>query len=95
MKRLLLVTGLAFGLWLSGWAEKVTLTYLRHSCFTLQAGGGPILMIDPYGNAYPLSRPAEACGRGAYHPRPHRPLPLVLRGEGPGIGDPDPSVAVR
>ena len=49
MKRLLLVTGLAFGLWLSGWAEKVTLTYLRHSCFTLQAGGGPILMIDPYG----------------------------------------------
>jgi len=56
VKRLLLVTGLVFGLWYSGWAEEVTLTYLGHSCFTLQAGGGPLLMIDPYGT--PIRYPA-------------------------------------
>jgi|Deesub1362A_J573_1020465.scaffolds.fasta_scaffold26863_2 L-ascorbate metabolism protein UlaG (beta-lactamase superfamily) len=43
-------------------AEDVTLTYLGHSCFTIQEEGGPIIMIDPYADYLPypaLPKPAD------------------------------------
>jgi len=43
-------------------AGEVTLTYLGHSCFTVQAEGGPVIMIDPYGSYVPypaLPKPAD------------------------------------
>ncbi len=43
-------------------AGDVTVSYLGHSCFTIQALDGPIIMLDPYGSyvAYPgLPAPAD------------------------------------
>ena len=43
-------------------ASEVTVTFLGHSCFTIQELGGPIVMIDPYGRYVPypaLPRPAD------------------------------------
>ena len=40
----------------------VTVTYLGHSCFTIQEAGGPIIMIDPYSTYVPypaLPKPAD------------------------------------
>jgi len=34
-------------------AADVTVTYLGHSCFTIQQESGPIVMLDPYGAAIP------------------------------------------
>ncbi len=44
---LLLLVGLA------ACAEDVTVSYLGHSCFTLQAPEGPIVMLDPYATYVP------------------------------------------
>ena len=43
-------------------AEDVSVTYLGHSCFTIQANGGPVIMVDPYGSYVPypaLPKPAD------------------------------------
>ncbi len=43
-------------------AADVTVSYLGHSCFTVQAEGGPIVMLDPYGSYVPypgLPAPAD------------------------------------
>ena len=34
-------------------AADVTVTYLGHSCFTIQEEGGPVIMIDPYSTYVP------------------------------------------
>ena len=58
----------AFVLWigitvgLASFGEQVTVTYLGHSCFTIQSGDGPIIMIDPYASYVPypaLPQPAD------------------------------------
>lgn len=43
-------------------AGGVTVTYLGHSCFTIQEEGGPVIMIDPYATYVPypgLPKPAD------------------------------------
>ncbi|MGC9530343.1 MAG: MBL fold metallo-hydrolase [Candidatus Bipolaricaulaceae bacterium] len=35
------------------WAGQVAVDYLGHSCFTVQAEGGPVILIDPYGSYVP------------------------------------------
>jgi L-ascorbate metabolism protein UlaG (beta-lactamase superfamily) len=43
-------------------AEPVTVTFLGHSCFTFQAEGGSIVMLDPYATYVPypgLPQPAD------------------------------------
>ena len=43
-------------------AETVSVTYLGHSCFTIQAEDGPIIMLDPYASYVPypaLPQPAD------------------------------------
>ena len=43
-------------------ADTVTVTFLGHSCFTIQSGEGPIIMIDPYASYVPypgLPQPAD------------------------------------
>jgi len=43
-------------------AGDVTVSFLGHSCYTVQAEGGPIVMIDPYGSYVPypgLPAPAD------------------------------------
>lgn len=45
-------------------AESVNVTYLGHSCFTIQAEDGPIIMIDPYASYVPypaLPHPQTSC----------------------------------
>jgi len=58
----------AFVLWIGitvGFAslgEQVTVTFLGHSCFTIQSDEGPIIMIDPYASYVPypaLPQPAD------------------------------------
>jgi len=47
---------------LAGSAEPVTVTFLGHSCFTIQAEGGEVIMIDPYATYVPypgLPQPAD------------------------------------
>jgi L-ascorbate metabolism protein UlaG (beta-lactamase superfamily) len=42
-------------------AADVTVSYLGHSCFTIRAGSGPVVMLDPYGTYVPyLGLPAPA-----------------------------------
>lgn len=57
-----------FVLWMAtavtvpAFAETVTVTYLGHSCFTIQSGNGPIILIDPYASYVPypsLPQPAN------------------------------------
>jgi len=46
----------------SALSEDVEVAYLGHSCFTIQAEGGPIVMIDPYASYVPypaLPKPAD------------------------------------
>ena len=41
---------------------EITITYLGHSCFTIQAEDGPVIMIDPYATYVPypaLPKPAD------------------------------------
>jgi L-ascorbate metabolism protein UlaG (beta-lactamase superfamily) len=45
---LALVLGLVVGAW-----GAVTVTYLGHSCFTIESEGGFVVMIDPYGTYVP------------------------------------------
>jgi L-ascorbate metabolism protein UlaG (beta-lactamase superfamily) len=43
-------------------ADEVTVSFFAHSCFTVQAEGGPVVMIDPYGTYVPypgLPAPAD------------------------------------
>ena len=43
-------------------AGEITITYLGHSCFTVQAEEGPVIMIDPYATYLPypaLPKPAD------------------------------------
>jgi L-ascorbate metabolism protein UlaG (beta-lactamase superfamily) len=43
-------------------AGEITVTYLGHSCFTIQAEDGPVIMIDPYATYVPypaLPKPAD------------------------------------
>lgn len=43
-------------------AGEITITYLGHSCFTIQAEDGPVIMIDPYATYVPypaLPKPAD------------------------------------
>jgi len=58
----------AFVLWIgitvgfASFGEPVTVTYLGHSCFTIQLEDGPIIMIDPYASYVPypaLPQPAD------------------------------------
>jgi len=58
----------AFVLWIgitvgfASFGESVTVTYLGHSCFTIQLEDGPIIMIDPYASYVPypaLPQPAD------------------------------------
>ena len=58
----------AFVLWISitvgfaSFGEPVTVTYLGHSCFTIQSQDGPVIMIDPYASYVPypaLPQPAD------------------------------------
>jgi len=47
---------------LSSFGDTVTVTYLGHSCFTLQVGDGSVVMIDPYASYVPypaLPQPAD------------------------------------
>lgn len=59
---------LALVLWLgvaAGWgasASEIAVAYLGHACFTIQAGDGPVIMIDPYASYVPfpaLPQPAD------------------------------------
>ncbi len=65
MKRaalLSLAIGLAALAGLAVFAEPVMLTFLGHSCFTIQSEDGPIVMIDPYATYVPypgLPQPAD------------------------------------
>ncbi len=34
-------------------ADQVEVEYLGHSCFSLQANAGPVIIIDPYGTFVP------------------------------------------
>ncbi|MFC2079606.1 MBL fold metallo-hydrolase [Candidatus Bipolaricaulota bacterium] len=46
----------------SSLGDQVTVTYLGHSCFTLQVGDGSVVMIDPYATYVPypaLPQPAD------------------------------------
>ena len=46
----------------ASFGEPVTVTYLGHSCFTIQSEDGPIIMIDPYASYVPypaLPQPAD------------------------------------
>jgi len=61
MRRALLLF-VILGIGVAAFAGDVTVTYLGHSCFTLQAEDGPIIMIDPYGSYVPypaLPKPAD------------------------------------
>lgn len=43
-------------------AESIEITYLGHSCFTIQSEEGPVIMIDPYASYIPypsLPQPAD------------------------------------
>lgn len=43
-------------------AESISVTYLGHSCFTIQSEEGPIIMLDPYASYVPypaLPQPAD------------------------------------
>jgi len=47
---------------LASFGEQVTVTYLGHSCFTIQSRDGSIIMIDPYASYVPypaLPQPAD------------------------------------
>ena len=63
MRKILLIAvyvGLAVG-WACA-ATEVAVTYLGHSCFTIQSEDGPIIMIDPYASYVPypaLPQPAD------------------------------------
>ena len=60
--RRFLVLGLICLLGVGALAADVTVTYLGHSCFTVQEEGGPTVMMDPYSSfvAYPaLPKPAD------------------------------------
>lgn len=51
-------------------AGEVAVSYLGHSCFTIQAEDGPIIMIDPYGSYVPypaLPKPADVVLRTHGH----------------------------
>ena len=37
----------------AAFAGEVTVSYLGHSCFTIQEEGGPVIMLDPYGSYVP------------------------------------------
>ena len=53
---------LPFLMVVSAFAGEVVVDYLGHSCFTIQAEGGPLVMIDPYGSYVPypaLPAPAD------------------------------------
>lgn len=46
----------------AAFAGDVTVSYLGHSCFTIQEEGGPVIMLDPYGSYVPypgLPAPAD------------------------------------
>ena len=61
MRRLLALCLICL-LGVSALAADVTVTYLGHSCFTIQEEGGPIVMLDPYGTYVPypaLPKPAD------------------------------------
>ncbi|UCF09742.1 MAG: MBL fold metallo-hydrolase [Candidatus Bipolaricaulota bacterium] len=60
--RTAVVLALALLMWTGfGVAGDVTVTYYGHSCFMIQAEGGPAIMIDPYGSYVPYpGLPAEA-----------------------------------
>jgi len=47
---LALLVGLVSGVAL---AEDVAVSFLGHSCFTIQEEGGPVILIDPYGSYVP------------------------------------------
>jgi L-ascorbate metabolism protein UlaG (beta-lactamase superfamily) len=47
------LVGVALGLALCAGAEPVTVTFLGHSCFTIQGEDGEIIMIDPYATYVP------------------------------------------
>ena len=61
--RVLLVLCVAFSAFsFVGWSADVTVSYLGHSCFTLRADDGPVILLDPYGSyvEYPgLPVPAD------------------------------------
>ena len=51
-------------------AGGVTVSFLGHSCFTIQAEVGPIIMLDPYGSYVPypaLPKPADVVLRTHNH----------------------------
>ncbi len=62
MTRWLAILPLALSLvGVGGLAADVTVTFLGHSCFTIQEQGGPVIMIDPYGTYVPYpGLPARA-----------------------------------
>ena len=56
------VLGMAITVGLTSFGEQVTVTYLGHSCFTIQSEDSPIIMIDPYASYVPypaLPQPAD------------------------------------
>jgi len=60
--RLTILCVLVIGFGVGVGAGEVAVSYLGHSCFTIQAEGGPILMLDPYGSYVPypaLPKPAD------------------------------------
>ncbi len=65
MKRavaLVLLLAVVIGSGMAACAEEVTVTFLGHSCFTIQQEGGEVVMIDPYATYVPypaLPQPAD------------------------------------
>lgn len=62
MRRLVLSILVIGSIALAGASEPVSVGYLGHSCFTIQASEGPIIMIDPYASYVPfpaLPQPAD------------------------------------
>ena len=63
MRRRILLLGVLFACCsLVAVGVDVHVSYLGHSCFTIQADGGPIVMIDPYASYVPypaLPKPAD------------------------------------
>lgn len=61
-KTLLVALGVALAAGLACAATEVQVTYLGHSCFTIQSEDGPIIMIDPFASYVPypaLPQPAD------------------------------------
>jgi len=63
MRKLMTLSVMLCLFFLPSFAEgELTITYLGHSCFTITAGGGTVVMIDPYDEYLPypaLPKPAD------------------------------------